>query len=255
MNYYKRHLGDYAKKTRTLTTYEHGVYNLLLDLYYSEEAPLSEEDAVAVCRAATKAERQSVAKVLERYFEKVDGRWHNSRADEEVAKYHEKATKNAAIGSLGGKQKAKRNASETLSESAGECLPNDNPSHKPVTNNQEEANPPTPRKRGADKFDPMSVILPDWLPAPAWREWVESRGRKKLSEIAVAKQLRDLGAWRAKGHDPVEVLGTSIRNGWQGLFEPKGKPVNGFHHETTPVDPELLGDLEREARKHTGAVQ
>ena len=134
VNYYKRHLGDYAKRTRTLTTYEHGVYNLLLDLYYSEEGPFTTDDAMAVCQAKSKPERSSVAKVLDRYFTESDEGWRNSRADEEIAKYQEKSAKNAAIGSLGGKQKAKRAASDSLSETLENRQANDNPSHKPVTN-------------------------------------------------------------------------------------------------------------------------
>jgi hypothetical protein len=102
----------------------------------------------------------------------------------------------------------------------------------------EEKNPPTPRKRG-EVFDPLSVKLPDWLPETVWREWVQSRGRKRLSEIAVARQLRDLGEWRAKGHDPVQIIGASIRNGWQGLFEPKGSPpaASDSMASTLPVMP------------------
>lgn len=237
MNYYKRHLGDYAKKTRTLTTYEHGVYNLLLDLYYSEEAPLSEDDAVAVCRASTKAERQSVSRVLERFFENVDGRWHNSRADEEVANYREKAEKNAAIGSLGGKQKAKRNASETLSEPAEDRQANGNPSHKPLATSQEKANPPTPSgvARG-ERFEEFWTAYPrkvgkpkasaSWerLPAAdrdkaiasipahaASPQWVKDAGQFIPHPATWLNQRRfddDLGpAKTGNGHDPAPPLG------------------------------------------------
>ena len=44
MNYYKRHLGDYAKKAGHLSTWEHGAYTLILDAYYDRElAPTLEE--------------------------------------------------------------------------------------------------------------------------------------------------------------------------------------------------------------------
>lgn len=146
MNYYKRHLGDYAKNTRTLSTYEHGVYNLILDLYYTDERPVSSEDAYAICRISGAKERAVVNRVLVKFF-KLDGDvWRHERADEEIAKYHEKSEKNKAIGSLGGKRKAKRNASETLSESVGERLANDvandTPSHKPLAISQEEISNP-----------------------------------------------------------------------------------------------------------------
>ena len=35
MNYYERHLGDYARDTGHLSMLEHGAYSLLLDRYYA----------------------------------------------------------------------------------------------------------------------------------------------------------------------------------------------------------------------------
>ena len=40
MNFYKRFIGDYRKKTARLTPLEHGVYNLLLDEFYATEERL-----------------------------------------------------------------------------------------------------------------------------------------------------------------------------------------------------------------------
>lgn len=162
MNYYKRHLGDYAKNTRTLTTYEHGVYNLVLDLYYTDEAPVSPEDAYAICRAESAKDRSSVDRVLVKFFIQDGGLWRHQRADEEIAKYREKSEKNKAIGSLGGKQKAKRIPSETLSESPEECLANYNPSHKPLAISQEKETPVVPEGDAlvAQVLDAYHTTLP-----------------------------------------------------------------------------------------------
>ena len=43
MNYYKRHIGDYAAATRHLSLLEHGVYCMLLDVYYTSERALPAE--------------------------------------------------------------------------------------------------------------------------------------------------------------------------------------------------------------------
>ena len=40
MNYYQRHIGDYARKTMGLSLLEHGIYTLLLDAYYDHEGVL-----------------------------------------------------------------------------------------------------------------------------------------------------------------------------------------------------------------------
>ena len=86
MNYYKRHIGDYAAATRHLSLLEHGVYCMLLDIYYTSERALP-VDTRAVQRlvgARSKEEREAVETILEEFFEKgVDG-WHQSRCDEEI---------------------------------------------------------------------------------------------------------------------------------------------------------------------------
>jgi hypothetical protein len=88
---------------------------------------------------------------------------------------------------------------------------------------EDKKKPPNPRKRGKS-FDASAVELPPWLPAVVWLAWVEYRAEsgKRLTRKSCEQQLVDLGAWREKGHDPEAIIRTSIRNQWQGLFEPKG---------------------------------
>lgn len=105
---------------------------------------------------------------------------------------------------------------------------------------EEEKKPPTPRKRGRS-FDAFAVPLPPWLPADVWRAWVEYRAEsgKPLTPKSCDQQIADLGAWREKGHDPEAIIRASIRNQWQGLFEPKG----AAHRASGPVMPVLGADL------------
>jgi len=89
MNYYRRFMGDYAKKTAALSLAEHGAYTLLLDELYSTETPLpAEHEALyRLCRAMTKVEQDAVRAVADRFFPvEADGLRHNQRADEEIAK-------------------------------------------------------------------------------------------------------------------------------------------------------------------------
>lgn len=89
MNYYERHLGDYARDTGHLSLLEHGVYTLLLDRYYATERPLP-ADLKAIyrlVRAREKVERAAVETVLEEFFELGDDGWHNRRCDQEITAY------------------------------------------------------------------------------------------------------------------------------------------------------------------------
>lgn len=81
-------------------------------------------------------------------------------------------------------------------------------------------NPP----KGKVKFDPLSIPVPEWLNAVSWNEWVTYRqqsGKPIKTELTVTKAFRLLKECLDEGHDPVNVINTSIANGYQGLFKPK----------------------------------
>lgn len=88
MNYYERHLGDYARDTAHLSILEHGVYTLLLDRYYATEQPIPEDQAHRVARARSKDEKAAVDRVLAEFFQLVEEEnvrgYRNTRADLEI---------------------------------------------------------------------------------------------------------------------------------------------------------------------------
>jgi uncharacterized protein YdaU (DUF1376 family) len=86
VNYYERHLGDYAKDARHLTMLEHGAYTLLMDRYYSTEKGIPADKAHRVAGARTPEEYAAVDAVLEEFFKLVDGVWVKGRIEEEIAK-------------------------------------------------------------------------------------------------------------------------------------------------------------------------
>ena len=87
MNYYERHLGDYARDAGHLTMLEHGAYTLLLDRYYTTEHGIPADQAHRVCRARTRDEKEAVDTVLAEFFTLADGMWTNGRAERELADY------------------------------------------------------------------------------------------------------------------------------------------------------------------------
>lgn len=103
MNYYERHLGDYAKDTAHLSILEHGVYSLLLDRYYGTEQGIPADQAYRVSRARSDDERAAVDVVLSEFFELQDGVWINRRAEEEIAKAQLKIKAAQENGKKGGR--------------------------------------------------------------------------------------------------------------------------------------------------------
>ena len=117
MNYYERHLGDYAKDTAHLSMLEHGAYGLLLDRYYATEAGIPADQVHRLARARTKEEKQAVDSVLAEFFILTDGVWINNRASNEVTKAKSKIKAAQENGKRGGRPKA--NQTETQEKPSG----------------------------------------------------------------------------------------------------------------------------------------
>lgn len=77
---------------------------------------------------------------------------------------------------------------------------------------------PTPSKSA-----PAALALHASLPTESWAEWLEFRRGKRwpCDAVTLKKQLALLA--RFSPAEQSEIIDTSIRSGWQGLFEPKGK--------------------------------
>ncbi|WP_318368892.1 replication protein [Enterobacter sp.] len=110
------------------------------------------------------------------------------------------------------------------------------------------SNPPG----GKVKFDPMSIPVPEWLDSKAWEEWVAYRqqsGKAIKTELTVTKAFSLLKACLDDGHDPADVINTSIANGYQGLFKPKfgpsgrkaGRDVNHISQPDKKIPPGFRG--------------
>lgn len=89
MNHYPHHIGDFNNATRHLTRVERSLYRDMIELYYDTEQALN-ADTTKIARrilATSDEERTSMLLVLEEFFVLQDDGWHNTRCDDEIAKY------------------------------------------------------------------------------------------------------------------------------------------------------------------------
>lgn len=121
MNYYERHLGDYARDTPHLTMLEHGAYTAIMDRYYATERGLPDEEIFRLTRARSKEEKAAVQTVLKEYFTLVDGLWKKGRIEEEIAKANKRILAAKSNGRKGGRPKTE-NPMETQQEPIGFSL-------------------------------------------------------------------------------------------------------------------------------------
>lgn len=210
MHYYKRNLGDYAKKAGRLTMLQHGSYTLLIDACYDREQFPTMDEAIEWTWASSTAEIEAVQFVLRKFFTLEGEIYVQCRIREEIAEYHSKSEINQRIAI---ERETKRKANSTKRAPVVNEPP---PNQEPLTNNQE------PVKRKTSKSATPSA-LPDWVPADAWSAFVAMRKaiKKPLADSAIPLAVAKLDKLRAAGCDPRAVLEQSTLNSWQGLFEVK----------------------------------
>ena len=129
MHYYKKNIGDYAKKAGRLTMLQHGSYTLLLDACYDREKFPTLDEAIEWTWASTTEEVEAVTFVLKKFFVLEDGVYVQNRIREELENFHNNSQTNKRIAI---EREAKRkNKSTDREQSVDEPSPN----HKPITNN------------------------------------------------------------------------------------------------------------------------
>lgn len=196
MHYYKRNIGDYAKKAGRLSMLEHGAYTLLIDACYDRERFPSKDEAIEWCWARTPDEIAAVEFVLARFFTLGDNTYTQERIAEELAKYHESAVRNSKIATEREAKRTKR------ARSVHEAPPN----QEPITKNHK---PRTTRNT-------VASLPPDGVSDSTWQSFQQLRKAKRApitpAAIAGLRQEADKAGWTME-----DALKECCARGWQGF--------------------------------------
>jgi len=261
MNYYERHLGDYARDTAHLSMTEHGAYTLLLDRYYSTESPIPSDQAHRLARARTKEERAAVDSVLEEFFVLQDGAWRHGRCEEEIEKAQARIRAAQENGRRGGRPKKAINPKQTETEekpgglSLGSDLETQQKTHQTpdtitsVPNGTDAAGVEKP------KLTTDEIVFGYGVPLLVNAGSTEKNARSLLASMlkhhgdeATVDALRD--CMRAKAIDPTSFLAARL--------PPKGGPPKAPANKHSaaaraiygaPSNPEFI-DVETVVRQH-----
>lgn len=230
MHYFKRNIGDYHKKAGRLTMLEHGAYTLLLDACYDRERFPTPEEAIDWCWARNKEETDAVELVLRKFFELVDGRYVQTRIQEEISAYQATALKNKEIAEK--REATKRTKRAPVVHEActdGHLTKN----HKPLTTNQEpidqETCAPTVGEQ-ADLFPKFWALYPRKQDkAKAQKAWAKLKVTDELfTVIAKGLGLQVVSAdWLKEGGKYIPMPTTWL-NGKR--WEDEVKHVSNVHH-------------------------
>lgn len=189
MHYYKRNLGDYAKKAGRLSILQHGVYNLLIDACYDREKFPTLEEAIDWVWAGSTEEIEAVEFVLRKFFTMENGVYIQDRIRQELDEYYAKAETNRRVAIEREEKRKAKEAARATEETERERIVHESftegnepsPNHKPLTNNHK---PIKEKVAAAPRFTPPSVaevsdyISENGYPVDAERfvDFYESKG-------------------------------------------------------------------------------
>jgi uncharacterized protein YdaU (DUF1376 family) len=179
MNYYSHHIGDFNNATIHLTEIEECMYHRALAWYYSNEKPLPKNkvQTYRFLRARTAATKAAVDAILDDFFVEQEDGFHQSRCDEEIAAYKEKAEVASKAGKASAAKRAEKSSTDDKQalndESTGvqpdfnaastdvqRTLNGTSTNQEPITNNQE---PIKNNTQDASEFAPDLNALNDML--------------------------------------------------------------------------------------------
>lgn len=210
--------------TMTFTTTQHGAYLLLLMAYWRQREPLPDDDeALRSITKTSRSEWKALRPTLARKFRVADGVWWHKRVEAEIAEAEARAKKASEKASKAAQ--ARWQASDGHASGSAPSMPQalheDCPTPSPTPSASQSSSPPSGEKKARKRADP---VLPDWLPADTWAQFVTHRKAMRgvpFTDAARDGVLRELGKLRDAGHDPAELLTTAIVRGWRTVFPPK----------------------------------
>lgn len=164
MHYYQFNIGDYRKDTGHLSLLEHGIYRMLLDTYYLNEAPLDLDKKTLMRTHCVRSadEVQAFENVLADFFEATKGGYFHKGCNKEMQRIYEKSEKarQAAVARWG--EKSNKNNGDNGEECErnadalhGECERNadgmlpitHNPLPKDIAASGKPESDPPPKKK------------------------------------------------------------------------------------------------------------
>ena len=204
MHYYQFNIGDYQSHTAHLSEIEDLAYRRLLDWYYLHESPIPDDIPEIARQIRMRTHTESIAIVLQEFFELTKKGWSSVRANREIAKTGEKSAKASASAKARWNKDSDANALQTQSE--GNATQDTRHITQDIKHN-------TQRKEKA-----TVVACPPDVDQQIWDDWKQLRKAKKapVTETVVNSARKEaakanmafsdfLSVWCARGSQGLQA--------------------------------------------------
>jgi hypothetical protein len=210
--------GSDLSKTETCNAWRNAVTGALATLWCYADEHIRDDDSLPLTSQTLDA-----VVGLEGFFEVMPREWIDELDDGSIVLpgYCEK---NSLIAKR--KRTVKSNARVTRWRRANKASGNGVTRHHATHSNAAgDLDQDSDKKKSAAE----PLVLHENLPREEWEEWLEHRRDKRLSMSprALKKQLKLLAKYDTDTQR--DIIDTSINAGWEGLFQPKGKPVKSVN--------------------------
>jgi len=199
MYYYQFNIGDYQSHTSHLSEMEDLVYRRLLDWYYLHECPIPLDEVEVSRQIRMRSHIESIAIVLQEYFERTDDGWIHNRANKEIAKAGDKSEK-ASASAKARWNKRDANALPTQSDS--------NATQDTIPNTQDTEHK-TQKKA-------TIVATPVGVSDSVWQEFIAHRKSKKarVTQLVIdgIQEQATIAGWSLE-----DALKETIVRNWQSF--------------------------------------
>jgi uncharacterized protein YdaU (DUF1376 family) len=218
--------GDYQRDTQHLSTQEHGAYRLLIDACWCCGGALPTDDAdLARITHLQPNEWQAMRPRIAKFFQSDNGEWKHKRVTAELDKAKTNAQRQSERTEAARRALQTKRQAVTMSVTENVTI---SPSPSPSPSPSSLSSPaPSPSKKGGAGGQVEIKELPEKIRTARmvqkWGVWQNvRRGMKKPKSWLLL--FNEQTEWLGRFEEPIafEILSSSIRNGYQGLFEPKG---------------------------------
>jgi uncharacterized protein YdaU (DUF1376 family) len=199
MHYYQFNIGDYQSHTSHLSETEDLVYRRLLDWYYLHEIPIPLDEAEVSRQIRMRSHTESIAIVLQEYFERTDDGWIHHRANKEISKAGDKS------------EKAKASANARWSKKDANALQTQSDSN--ATHNTLHITQDTEHKT---QKKATIVATPIGVSDSVWQEFIAHRKSKKarVTQLVIdgIQKEASIAGWSLE-----DALKETIVRNWQSF--------------------------------------